>query len=88
MTYYGKMVSINHLFNHTEWQIIQKLPISTMVHVPSGRGYTLPNVLKVSSNTDCSRTFIMEVKKKSHYRPMGPRGFWEVKAFRFPDIGT
>jgi hypothetical protein len=26
--------------------------------------------------------------KHSHYRIMGPRGFWEVKAFRFRDIGT
>jgi hypothetical protein len=26
--------------------------------------------------------------KYSHYRPMGPRGFWEVKASRFCDIGT
>jgi hypothetical protein len=26
--------------------------------------------------------------KHSHYRPMGPRRFWEVKASRFRDIGT
>jgi hypothetical protein len=35
--------------------------------------------------------FHNNVKKKvkySHYRTMGPRGFWEVKAFRFCDIGT
>jgi hypothetical protein len=26
--------------------------------------------------------------KQSHYRPVGPRGCWEVKASRFRDIGT
>jgi hypothetical protein len=26
--------------------------------------------------------------KLSHYRPVGPRGFWEFKAPRFRDIGT
>jgi hypothetical protein len=26
--------------------------------------------------------------KHSHYRPMGPRGLWEVKTFRFRDIGN
>jgi hypothetical protein len=26
--------------------------------------------------------------KYSHYRPMGPGRFWEVKASRFRDIGT
>jgi hypothetical protein len=26
--------------------------------------------------------------KYSHYMPMGPRWFWEVKASRFRDIGT
>jgi hypothetical protein len=24
----------------------------------------------------------------SHYRPMGPRVFWEVKVTRFRDIGS
>jgi hypothetical protein len=32
---------------------------------------------------------VVKVKVKySHYRPMGPGGFWEVKASRFRDIGT
>jgi hypothetical protein len=26
--------------------------------------------------------------KHYHHRPMGPRGFWEVKASRFRDIGA
>jgi hypothetical protein len=26
--------------------------------------------------------------KQSHYSPLGPREFWEVKAPRFRDIGT
>jgi hypothetical protein len=26
--------------------------------------------------------------KPSHYRPVGPRGFWEVKDSRFRDVGT
>jgi hypothetical protein len=26
--------------------------------------------------------------KHSHYKPMGPRVFWEVKGSRFHDIGT
>jgi hypothetical protein len=44
-----------------------------MVHVPSDRGYTLPKVLKVSSDTDCSRTFIMEVKKKIPLQAYGAK---------------
>jgi hypothetical protein len=31
---------------------------------------------------------VLKKVKLSHYRPMGPRGFWEVKASRFHDIGT
>jgi hypothetical protein len=26
--------------------------------------------------------------KHAHYSPVGPRGFWVVKASRFRDIGT
>jgi hypothetical protein len=37
---------------------------------------------------DNSRPLISCIKvKHSHYRPMGPRGFWEVKASRLRDIG-
>jgi hypothetical protein len=32
--------------------------------------------------------FVIVKLKHSHYRPMGPRWFWEVKASRFRDIGT
>jgi hypothetical protein len=38
------------------------------------------------------RVFQEKVKgnklKQSHFRLMEPRGFWEVKASRFRDIGT
>ena len=43
------------------WQIIWQLSVSTRVHVTSDRGYTL---LKVASDTDRSRTLIMEVPNK------------------------
>jgi hypothetical protein len=44
----------------------------------------------VNNNITCF-VFNNEVKvkvKHPHHRPMGPRGFWEVKASRFRDIGT
>jgi hypothetical protein len=31
---------------------------------------------------------IIIIVKHFHYRPMGPRLFWEVKASRLRDIGT
>jgi hypothetical protein len=35
-----------------------------------------------------NRNIKMVKVKHSHYRAMGPRGFWEVKASTFRDIGT
>jgi hypothetical protein len=34
------------------------------------------------------RKYYPLVVKHSHYRPRGPREFWEVKAYKFRDIGT
>jgi hypothetical protein len=55
---------------------------------------SIPLCVLQRSKTDNSAKFRDDLLSKkgkvkySHYRPMGPRGFWEVKASRFRDIGT
>jgi hypothetical protein len=52
------------------------------VRIFSGFGYLAVSIFMVY-------TVYVNVKvKHSRYRPMGPRGFWEVKVSRFRDTGT
>jgi hypothetical protein len=74
-------VKSNYLLYLLCWLKINKLNTSTVVFDP----------LWITSFVTVQNFDMIYKKvkvKRSHYRPMGPRRFWEIKDSRFRDIGT
>jgi hypothetical protein len=60
------------------------LPSITFISLPSCFGKTLEGAPQIPIIVDIARS-VYRIPKYSHYRPMGSRGFWVVKASRLHD---